>query len=72
MGVSTSREPSIHQESSYRLDDFRALAEGVADAVVDDQINVTLPVPDLDVLQAMIFFGQRTQILAEQDDFFDQ
>lgn len=53
------------------LDDLRALAEGVADLRVHDEVEVALAVTDVDVLQAVELLRQRAQRLREQVEVLD-
>ena len=43
------------------LDDLRALAEGIADLRIHDEVEVALAIADVDILQAMELLRQRTQ-----------
>ena len=62
--------PSIEKPPQL-ADDLRAPQENSSRAVVGDQVQIALPVPDLHVGEAMPFFGQRQQRLAQQGQFSD-
>ena len=52
-------------------DDLAALAEGVADLRVHDEVEVALAVTDVDILQAVELLRQRAQRLREQVEVLD-
>lgn len=53
------------------LDDLRALAEGLADLRVHDEVKVALAVADVDILQAVELLRQRAQGFREQVKVLD-
>ena len=53
------------------LDDLRALAEGLADLRVHDEVEVALTVADVDILQAVELLRQRAQGFREQVKVLD-
>ncbi len=62
----------IHEELAHGLDNLRASFEGFSNGIIDDKINITLPITELDVFQPMILFGKRAQILAEKNHLFGE
>ena len=57
------------QKPPQFANDQASLHENIADFAIDDQIDVSLPVPNLDILQAVPFFRQRKKALREKHEF---
>ena len=61
----------IGEKLPHGLHQLRALQEDVADFGIHEQIHVALPVAQLDVGQAMPFFGKGQQVLGEKRNLLD-
>ena len=59
-------EPTLVQQTSHRRDDLAARAKHLAHLRVGDQVDVSLPVANLDVLQAVPLLGHWSQRLRQQ------
>ena len=66
IGVSTSRKPRSSRKRADGRDDPAARLEHSRASGVDDQVEVALAVPGLDVLQAVPLLGQRDQALGQE------
>ena len=59
VGVSTSRKPLLVEDGAHRAHDVAPRAEDVGHRRVGDEVDVALPVAQLDVGQAVPLLGQR-------------
>ena len=64
-------EPPRVEEVAQRLDDARAEQEHATRIGIDDEVDVSLAVPGLYVLEAVPFLRQRAQSLGEEAPFAD-
>ncbi len=64
-------KPCDVEISAERLHQLAALEEYFADFGIHHEIDITLAVAQLDVGQAMPFFGEGKQVLRQERDFFD-
>src|SRR5262245_12531599 len=60
---------ALIQESAQLANDDAALYKHVADFSIDDEIDISLPVPDLNVFQAVPLLRQRKKALGEKHEF---
>ena len=65
IGVSTSRYPRSSRNRPQLANDQTSLHEHIAHFTIDDEIDVALPVSDLDVLQAVPLLRQRQKALRQ-------
>src|SRR5205085_10411137 len=64
-------EPLRFEAATHGADDPAAYAEGVSGFLGDPQVDVALPVPRVDVRDAVPLVGERTPGLGQEDPFPD-
>ena len=58
--------PAVIQEAPHLADDLAPFDENVANVLIDDEVHVSSPVPNLDVGQTVPLLGERQETLGEE------
>ena len=59
---------ALDEMVAHRRDDPAAPAKRLAALLIHDQVEITLPVAQLDIRETMVFLGERTQRLGQNCD----
>jgi hypothetical protein len=72
MGVSTSRKVSLDEEASHGLNNPASQHENLFDRVVDNKIQVSLPVTGFNIRQSVPLFRKGPESFGKKPDIFGQ